>query len=68
MHKQTVYKEMHDPFSHYTRGVLCRDKKKFTFVAYRVPYLDLDKKTWKTEREFDADYRRLINRKYADTR
>lgn len=67
MHKQTTYKELYDPFSHYTRGILCFDKKRFTFVAYRVPYLVLDKKSWKTEGEFDADYRSLVNRKYAQS-
>lgn len=65
MRKPISYKELNDPFSHYTRGVLYYDDGSFTFVAYRVPYLELDSKTWKTEREFKADYHRLIARKYA---
>lgn len=65
MHKQITYKEMYDPVFHYTRGVLRFDKDRFTFVAYRMPYQGLDKKTWKTEREFAADYRRMVNRKYS---
>ena len=67
MHKQTTYKEMYDPVFHYTRGILRFDKDRFTFVAYRMPYQGLDKKTWKTEREFAADYRRMVNRKYSAT-
>ena len=65
MGKQIAYKEIYDPLFHYSRGVLFFDKKKFTFVAYRMPYLDLDNKTWKTEKEFEADYRRMVNRKYV---
>jgi len=64
MHKQTIHKELHDPFAHYTRGVLVFDKERFTFIAYRVPYMELNKKSWKTEQEFTDDYRRLIARKY----
>ena len=56
---------MYDPLFHYSRGILCYDKEKFTFVAYRMPYQGLDNKTWKTEWEFDADYRRMVNRKYS---
>ena len=65
MHKQNTHKELYDPFSHYTRGVLYFDENRFTFTAYRMPYLALDKKTWKTERAFTADYNRLIARKYS---
>ena len=65
MQKQTPHKELYDPFSHYTRGVLYFDDDKFTFTAYRVPYQELDDKTWTSERAFNADYRRMIARKYA---
>jgi hypothetical protein len=65
MHKQTPHKELYDPFTHYSRGMLYFDKETYTFVAYRMPYLPLDKKTWKTERAFTADYQRMIVRKYA---
>ncbi len=65
MHQQTVHKELYDPFAHYSRGILCFDEDKFTFVAYRMPYLELDKKTWKTEQAFTADYQRVIARKYT---
>jgi hypothetical protein len=30
-----------------------------------VPYQELDSKTWKTEREFTEDYRRMVARKYS---
>lgn len=65
MHKQTPHKELHDPFSHYTRGVLYCDKEKYTFIAYRMPYQELDDKTWSSERAFNADYQKMIARKYA---
>ena len=65
MHKNTTHKELHDPFSHYTRGVLHFDDKTLTFTAYRVPYQELDKKTWNSERAFTADYRRMVARKYS---
>ena len=65
MHKQTPHKELYDPFAHYTRGVLYFDEETYTFIAYRTPYQELDKKTWKTERAFTADYNRLIARKYS---
>ncbi len=64
MRKHTPHKELHDPFAHYTRGVLYCDKDTFTFIAYRVPYEELDKKTWKTEQAFTDDYQRVIARKY----
>ena len=64
MHRHTIYKELHDPFSHYTRGVLILDEEKYTFIAYRVPYRELNEKTWKSEQAFNSDYRRLIARKY----
>jgi len=66
MHKHIIYKELFDPFSHYSRGVLRFDKKRFTFVAYRLPYQGLDRKSWKTEQEFDADYRRVVESKYSN--
>jgi hypothetical protein len=56
---------MYDPFAHYSRGVLYFDEEKYTFIAYRTPYQALDKKTWKTERAFTADYNRMIARKYS---
>jgi len=65
MHRQTVHKEFYDPFAHYSRGILYFDEEKFTFVAYRVPYMELDNKTWKTERAFTTEYNRVINRKYS---
>ena len=65
MHKQAPHKELYDPFAHYTRGVLYFDEETYTFIAYRTPYQELDKKTWKTERAFTADYNRLIARKYS---
>ena len=65
MHQQTVHKELYDPFADYSRGTLYFDEDKFTFVAYRMPYLELDKKMWKTEHAFTADYQRAIARKYS---
>jgi hypothetical protein len=65
MHKQTTHKELSDPFAHYTRGVLYFDAEMFTFIAHRMPYLDLNKKTWKTEQAFTADYQRIVARKYT---
>ena len=65
MHKQTAHKEFFDPFSHYSRGVLYFDEETFTFTAYRMPYQELDKKSWKTEQAFTDDYNRLIARKYS---
>ena len=65
MHKQVEYKELHDPFAHYTRGVLYFDKETFTFIAYRMPYQELDRKTWRTEQAFMADYQQIIARKYS---
>ena len=65
MHKHTTYKKLYDPFSHYTRGILFLDDEIFTFRAYRMPYLELDRKTWKTEQDFSADYQQMIARKYS---
>ena len=65
MRKQTLHKELHDPFHHYVRGILFFDGEKFTFTAHRAPYLKLNKETWETEQVFMADYRRLIARKYS---
>lgn len=65
MHKQIIHKELCDPFAHYTRGVLLFDQKTFKFVAYRMPYVELDKKTWKTEQAFTADYQRVVEKKYS---
>ena len=65
MHNLAPHKELHDPFAHYTRGVLYLEEDKFTFVAYRMPYQELDRKTWKTEHAFTADYQQLIARKYG---
>ena len=64
MHKEVAHKELCDPFAHYTRGVLYLDEDRFTFIAYRKPYEELDRKTWKTEQAFRVDYRRMILRKY----
>jgi len=64
MHKPVEYKELHDPFAHYTRGILYFNKETFTFTAYRMPYLELDKKTWRTEQAFMVDYQQIIARKY----
>jgi hypothetical protein len=65
MHKQTVHKELYDPFTHYSRGALFFDQKTFKFVAYRMPYLELDNKTWETEQAFKADYQRVVERRYG---
>lgn len=65
MHKQTIHKELYDPFAHYTRGVLLFDQETFKFVAYRMPYIELDNKTWKTEQAFSAEYNKLVERKYS---
>ena len=65
MHNSSSHKELYDPLYHYARGVLCFDEEQFTFTAYRVPYLELDHKSWKTEKAFKADYRRLIEKKYS---
>jgi hypothetical protein len=65
MHKAVTHKELQDPFvAHYTRGVLLYDDEKFTFIAYRMPYQDLNDKSWKSEQAFTADYRRMIAKKY----
>lgn len=68
MHKQTIHKELHDPFAHYTRGVLLFDQETFKFVAYRMPYVELDNKTWETEQAFRVDYQRMVKKKYAISR
>jgi len=65
MHQQTAHKELYDPFAHYARGALFFDQKTFKFVAYRMPYVELDNKTWKTEQAFRADYQRVVDKKYA---
>ena len=65
MHKSSPCKELYDPFYHYTRGVLYFDEDHFTFTAYRMPYKELDSKSWKTEKAFIADYRRMVDRKYT---
>jgi hypothetical protein len=65
MHKHTAHKELSDPFAHYTRGILYFDEETFTFIAHRMPYLELDNKTWKTEQAFTADYQRMVARKYT---
>jgi hypothetical protein len=65
MHKHHTHKELHDPFAHYTRGVLHFDDEIFTFTAYRMPYQELDNKKWQSEGAFTADYQRMIARKYA---
>ena len=56
---------MYDPYYHYTRGVLYYDEDHFTFTAYRMPYQELDSKSWETERAFKADYQRVVNKKYS---
>ena len=56
MHKLSPHRELYDPLYHYTRGVLYFDEKEFTFTAYRMPYVALDKKSWKTEKAFAADW------------
>lgn len=65
MHKHTALKNLYDPFAHYTRGVLYFDEETYTFTAYRTPYQELNKKTWKSEQAFTADYNRVIARKYS---
>lgn len=65
MQHQVPHKELHDPFAHYTRGVLFYDKNRFTFIAYRVPYRELNDRTWDTEQDFMADYHELVARKYS---
>ncbi|HEY5775244.1 MAG TPA: hypothetical protein VIS57_04095 [Xanthomonadales bacterium] len=65
MHKPAPYKEINDPFYHYTRGVLYFDEEHFTFTAYRMPYQELDNKTWESEQAFTRDYRRMVARKYS---
>ena len=65
MQKQTIHKEIYDPFAHYTRGILFFDRDRYTFTAHRMPYVDLNDRTWKTEQAFNADYQRLIDRKYS---
>jgi len=64
MHNQSTHKKIYDPFAHYTRGVLIFDNGKYHFTAYRVPYQELNDRTWKTEQAFNVDYRRLVERKY----
>ena len=65
MHKPSPHKEFFDPHYHYTRGVLYYDEDHFTFTAYRLPYLELDSKSWETEQEFKADYQRVVEKKYT---
>ena len=65
MHKDHTHKELYDPFTHYARGMLRFDDDRFTFIAYRVPYVGLNEKTWKTEQAFNADYQAMVARKYA---
>ena len=65
MHKPSPHKELYDPHYHYTRGVLYFDEDHFTFTAYRVPYQDLDNRSWETEQAFTKDYRRMVLRKYT---
>ena len=64
-HKHTPHKEFYDPFAHYIRGVLSFDDESFTFVAYRMPYVELNDKKWDTEQAFLNDYRRMIAKKYV---
>ena len=64
MHKSVLHKDLQDPFAHYTRGVLSYDEGQFTFIAYRLPYQGLNDRTWKSERAFTADYRRMVAKKY----
>ncbi len=66
MHKLTPHRELYDPYYHYTRGVLYFDKERYTFTAYRMPYKELDNKSWQTEQAFKADYCQLIDRKYGN--
>jgi hypothetical protein len=65
MQKHTTHREMYDPFAHYIRGVLFFNEETFTFKAHRVPYLELNEKTWETEQAFIDDYSKLIARKYS---
>jgi hypothetical protein len=65
MQKHTPYKELYDPCAHYVRGVLCFDKDKFTFTAYRTPYLTLNEKTWDSEQAFTEEYRQLIESRFS---
>jgi hypothetical protein len=65
MHKLSPHKELYDPFYHYTRGVLYFDEERFTFTAYRMPYLELDNKSWESEQAFKADYQRMVEKKYS---
>lgn len=65
MQEQVPHKEIQDPFTHYARGVLLYDEDQFTFVAYRVPYAELNGKSWDSEAAFQSEYRRLVARKYA---
>lgn len=65
MHKLSPHKELYDPYYHYTRGVLYYDEDQFTFTAYRMPYQGLDNKSWKTERAFKLDYRRMVEKKFS---
>ena len=66
MHKLTPHRELYDPYYHYTRGVLYFDKERYTFTAYRMPYKELDNKSWQMEKAFKADYCQLIDRKYGN--
>jgi hypothetical protein len=61
----TTQKEIQDPFAHYARGVLLYEKNRFTFIAYRVPYQELNGKSWDSEAAFQNEYRQLVARKYA---
>jgi len=65
MQSQTAHKEMYDPFAHYIRGVLFFDEERFRFVAHRMPYVELNGKSWESERAFISDYNQLIARKYS---
>jgi len=67
MQSQTPHKEMYDPFAHYIRGVLFFEKKKnrFRFIAHRVPYMELNGKSWDSEQAFIRDYNQLIAKKYS---
>jgi len=61
----TTEKVIQDPFAHYARGVLLFEKNRCTFVAYRVPYQELNGKSWDSEAAFQNEYRQLVARKYA---
>jgi hypothetical protein len=65
MQTQRPHKEYYDPFAHYIRGVLSFDNDTYSFVAYRMPYAELNEKTWESEQAFNADYHRLIEKKYS---